>query len=243
MLIYPAIDLLGGRCVRLARGDFNAATEYSVSPIDVLKRYAEAGAEWAHIVDLDGARSGEPRQHALLAELARSGGLKVQVAGGVRAREDAASLLDAGAARVVVGSMAVKAPGAVASWLDEFGPDRIALALDVTAVDGAPYVAVKGWTEVAELTLWEALNAYPEGAVRHVLATNVAHDGVMTGPDLPLYGEFLKRFPKIALQASGGVRNIADITALKRAGAAGAIIGRALYEGALDLAEAVRAGA
>lgn len=243
MLIYPAIDLLRGRCARLLRGDFDQATEYSSSPAEMLARYAASGAEWVHIVDLDGAREGAPVQHALLKELARFASLKVQVAGGVRARDDVARLLDAGAARVVVGSKAVSDPAAVAAWITEFGADSIALALDVKIENGLPLVAVKGWTELAQASLCDALDAFPSGLVRHVLVTSIARDGAMEGPDLVLYETIVRDRRDLSLQASGGVRGLDDIAALKRAGVAGAVVGKALYEGALDLSEAVRAGA
>ena len=243
MLIYPAIDLMNGRCVRLSQGRFDDATVYDAPPEERLRDYAAAGAEWAHLVDLDGAKAGAPRQHALLRDLAARAPLKTQVAGGVRAREHIAGLLDAGADRVVVGSRAAEDPDAVCGWLAEFGGERVALAFDVRFADDQPRVALKGWRETSSLTLDEALARYDGADLRHVLVTNIARDGMMNGPDTDLYEKTAARKSSFALQASGGVRNIADITALKKSEAPAAIIGRALYEGALDLKEAIRAGA
>jgi len=243
VLIYPAIDLIDGACVRLRRGDFDNATVYEASPLETLSSYAGAGAEWVHIVDLDGAKAGAPRQYELIGALARETSLKIQAAGGVRSRDDAARLIESGASRVVIGSLAAKSPDAVLSILNEFGPERVTLAFDVRVIDGEPRVAVSGWRETSSLTLLEAMNKYPSGSALHILVTNVDHDGVMAGPDLALYEMIAAERPDLKLQGSGGVRDIADILALKRARADGAIVGRALYEGSIDLTGAIRAGA
>lgn len=243
MLIYPAMDLIGGRVVRLLRGDFDAKTEYDVDPSQTLADFAGAGASWAHVVDLDGAKAGAPRQHELIGALAKQSKLNIQAAGGVRELAHVRDLLKAGAARVVIGSLAVSEPKTVSRWLEDLGEDRIALALDVRVEKQTPFVTVKGWTETTATTLWDALDAYPRGSLRHVLVTNVARDGAMDGPDLNLISDINQRRPDLAVQASGGVRAIADVRAAASAGAAGAVIGRALYEGALDLREAINAGA
>jgi phosphoribosylformimino-5-aminoimidazole carboxamide ribotide isomerase len=243
MLIYPAVDLIGGRVVRLMKGAFDDATVYDLAPAQALAGFAEAGAQWAHVVDLDGAKAGAPRQHALIATLARETELRLQAAGGVRTREQVQALLAGGAARVVVGSLAASEPATVRGWLTELGPDALTLAFDVRFVGDAPLVAVKGWSETTDLTLWDLLQHYPEGALRHVLVTNVARDGAMAGPDVELTAAIVAQRPDLAVQASGGVRSAADVEALKAAGADGVIVGRALYEGALHLGEAIRAGA
>ncbi len=243
MLIYPAIDLIGGRCVRLLQGAFDKATFYDVAPADALAAYDAAGAAWAHLVDLDGAKEGAPRQHDLLHDLARRSSLRLQLAGGVRRREDVAGLLHAGAARVVVGSRAVEDPQGVSAWIEEFGADRLTVAFDVRLTEKGPYVAFKGWRETSSLSLFEALDRFPPGAVRHVMITNIARDGALNGPDVKLYETVLRARPDIALQASGGVRDLDDIHTLDKAGAAGAIVGRALFEKRIDLEEAIRAGA
>jgi len=240
MLIYPAVDLIGGRVVRLMRGDFDDATVYELAPAEALAGFADAGASWAHVVDLDGAKAGAPRQHELIGALAKQvAPLNIQAAGGVRTREQIEALLDAGVARVVVGSLAVTDPARVKSWLDDLGPDRLTLAFDVRFVGDDPLVAVRGWEETSDVSLWDALKHYPAGALRHVLVTNVNRDGAMQGPDAELTAAVADNRTDLAVQASGGVRSIGDLKTLASARAAGAIVGRALYEGALDLKEAI----
>jgi phosphoribosylformimino-5-aminoimidazole carboxamide ribotide isomerase len=242
MLIYPALDLMGSRVVRLRKGRFDDATVYDSDPAARLASYATAGATWAHIVDLDGARAGQPQQHELIGCLAGAHAIRIQAGGGVREREHIASLLTRGASRVVIGSVAVQQSANVRNWLAEFGMERICLALDVNARDGTRLVAVKGWTELSELSLRDALALYPPGTARHVLVTDVSRDGMMRGPDCELIRSIAAARPDLDIQASGGIASLADLARLKAAGAAGAIVGRALFEGAFGLEEALHAG-
>jgi phosphoribosylformimino-5-aminoimidazole carboxamide ribotide isomerase len=243
VILYPAVDLIQGRVVRLMKGAFEQATVYEVKPEDALQSFADAGSSWAHIVDLDGAKTGMPQQHDLIAALAKASPLKIQAAGGVRTLDHVEALLNGGVDRVVIGSLAATDPDVVRTWLHELGPDRLTLAFDVRFVGDLPFIAVKGWVETSDVTLWDILKRYPEGGLRHVMVTNVARDGAMAGPDTELTAAIVSRRPDLAVQASGGVRSVEDLKALKAAKADGAIVGRALYEGALDLAEAVRASA
>lgn len=239
MIVYPAIDLKAGVCVRLMHGRFDQVTRYDENPAARLAGFALSGATWAHIVDLDGAEAGRAMQHGLIGELAKSVDIRIQSGGGVRSDDDIRALLAAGVDRVVVGSLAISRPEAVAGWLELFGPERITLALDVKA-DGDRYVpALKGWTEAAEVDLWTALDRYPPGTVRHVLVTDVSRDGALTGPNLDLLAEILRRRPDLALQASGGVATRDDLTAAKAIGCDGIIVGRALYEARFTVAEAL----
>jgi len=235
MILYPAMDLMGGRVVRLAQGRFDDATTYSAHPTEALAAFAAAGAAWAHVVDLDGARAGAPVQHDLIARLAADAPLNLQVAGGIRTRDHIARLLDAGAARVVVGSLAVKEPPRVQGFLREFA-DRITLSLDVRLIDGTPEVATAGWTEDSGRTLWDIAALYPEA--RHLLLTDIGRDGMLQGPNFALLEEAAARLPHLAIQASGGVSSLEDLTRLRTAGA---IVGKALWEGRIDLAEALHA--
>ena len=237
MIVYPAMDLMGGRCVRLAQGRFDEATVYAGDPAEALAGFAAAGAEWAHVVDLDGARAGRPVQHDLVASLAGRAPLKLQVAGGFRDAVSVAAALAAGASRVVIGSLAVRDPAAVRAVLAAHGADRIALALDVNVVDGAPLVATAGWTQSSDRTLYDVAADIPQA--RHMLVTDISRDGMMRGPNLSLMREIASRLPHVRLQASGGVAGIADLAALAGTGADGAIVGRALWEGRVDLAEAL----
>jgi phosphoribosylformimino-5-aminoimidazole carboxamide ribotide isomerase len=236
MIVYPAIDLMGGRVVRLAQGRFDQVTTYAAHPADALRDFAAAGAQWVHIVDLDGARAGAPRQHDLLAELAAAAPLSLQVAGGVRTRDQVAQLLDAGAGRVVVGSLAVSSPEMVVSLLVEFGPDRITIALDVNLKEGMPLVATHGWSQDSSLTLWNIADMY-DG--QHLLVTDISRDGMLTGPNLDLIHQCSQALPGWQVQASGGVADARHLRQLRDAGAAGAIVGKALWEGRFTLAEAL----
>ncbi len=238
MLILPAIDLRGGRVVRLLRGRFDAETAYGDDPLAQAGAFAAAGARWLHVVDLDGARDGAARQTAAIAALAEVAGLRVQAGGGVRGVADVETLLGAGVARVVVGSLAAYRPELVRDWITGFGAERITVALDIELVGGEPIVLARGWQERAGVTLWEALDALGPD-VAHLLVTDVATDGAMTGPNLDLARSVMARRPDVVFQASGGVASLADIAALRAAGVPAAIVGRALYEGAFTLAEAL----
>ncbi|MCY7280482.1 MAG: 1-(5-phosphoribosyl)-5-((5-phosphoribosylamino)methylideneamino)imidazole-4-carboxamide isomerase [Sphingomonas bacterium] len=238
MILLPAIDLIGGRCVRLAQGDFAREKSYSDDPAAALAAFAAGGADETHLVDLDGARAGAPRQHDLFASLARTTGLKLQVAGGFRTAGQVATVLDAGVERVVIGSLALIDPDAFAALLDLFGPDRLTLALDVRLDGGAAMVASHGWEVVSGQTLSDVLGQFP--AVRHLLVTDIARDGMLSGPNVDLMMSILNEYPFVELQASGGVATLADLPALAATGAARAIVGKAIWERRFTVAEGVR---
>lgn len=233
MILYPAMDLMGGKVVRLRQGRFDDATSYTDDPAQALRTFAEAGAEWTHIVDLDGARAGEPMQHELVAKLAAATPLKLQVAGGFRNREQITRMFDAGVERVVIGSLAVKQPETVAGFLSEFGAERITLSLDVR-VFGTPMVAVSGWTEDSGRSLWDIAALYPQAV--HLLLTDIGLDGMLEGPNFALYEEAGRRLPHLRIQASGGVSSLTD---LDRLDTDGAIVGKALWEGRVRLEDAL----
>ena len=241
MIIYPAIDLKDGVCVRLMHGRFDQVTRYDEDPAERLALFAIEGAAWVHVVDLDGAEAGRAVQHTRIGELAGAVDVCIQSGGGVRSAEDVERLLDAGVTRVVVGSLAVTRPDEVADWLGRFGPGRLTLAFDVRLADGVPTPALKGWTEAAATDLWAALDRYPEGTLEHVLVTDVGRDGALTGPNIELLTQVMARRPDLKVQASGGVSSLADLVALKAAGCHGAIVGRAIYEGRFSAADAMRA--
>jgi len=238
MLILPAIDLREGACVRLLQGRFDAVTDYG-DPFAQVRQFADAGATWAHIVDLDGARLGHPVQHELIARLAKETGLNVQCGGGVRRREDIEALLEAGVARVVIGSVAVRKPAEARDWINALGPERICVALDVRASGEGWRVAADGWAADGGKTLEEVLDVFAAGELRHALVTDIARDGALSGPNLDLMRAFRVLRPEITLQASGGVSTLADLAALKSAGASAAIVGRALYEKRFSLEDAL----
>lgn len=235
MRLIPSLDLRGGLCVRLLRGDFGAETRYDIDPKQLVARYRSLGARLMHLVDLDGARDGALGNRALLGELARSAGMALQVGGGIRSRAVVEDLLGAGVDRVIVGSAAVESPAEVASWLRAFGGERVGLALDVRLDDaGVPRVQTRGWTQATATSLWDALAGYQDAGLRHVLCTDIARDGALEGPNLALYAECVRRHPALAWQASGGVRDAADLAALAATGVAAAVSGKALLEGRVD---------
>ncbi len=238
MLLIPAIDLRQGRCVRLLQGDFGAETRYELAPAELLSRYRALGASWLHVVDLDGAKDGTRANHSIIGMLAAQEAVKVQVGGGVRSAAAIDDLLGQGVSRLVIGSVAVERPAEVADWLVRYGPDRICLAFDVRVdASGIPRVHTRGWTEGTAISLWDAVARYPRDTLRHVLCTDIARDGALTGPNVDLYRQAVDRFPKLSWQASGGVRNASDLTALARTGVAGAVSGKALLEGRITSEE------
>ena len=193
-----------------------------------------------HLVDLDAAKAGGYTLAPLLAGIARDTGLRVQTGGGVRGRDDVARILDAGAARVVVGSLAVREPETVIAWLAEFGGERITVALDTRQDEaGVWQLPVHGWTENAGASLDALLPRYVDVGLRHLLCTDIARDGMLSGPNLDLYAHLRALAPGVAVQASGGVRDAADVRDAREAGCAGAVLGRALLEGRLRLADAL----
>ena len=238
MRLIPAIDLRAGYCVRLLHGDFEAETRYPTDPHALLSKYCEVGADWLHIVDLDGARDGSGGNRAIIVELAARKAVNLQVGGGLRNTAALAQMLDAGVARAVVGSAAISQVEQVQAWLAHFGAERLTLAFDVSIDDsGVPKVMTHGWQRQSEYSLWHALDNYSASTPKHVLCTDVGRDGALTGPNVELYREAVRRYPQIEWQASGGIRNAHDLHALSEAGAAAAISGKALLENLIPIEE------
>jgi phosphoribosylformimino-5-aminoimidazole carboxamide ribotide isomerase len=238
--VIPAIDLRGGHVVRLKQGDYAQQTTYADDPRALAQRYADAGARWLHLVDLDGARSGTLDNLAVIEAIAGSG-LLVQAGGGVRGEGDLCRLFDAGVTRVVVGSVAIRDPGRVAGWLRDYGADRLTLALDTRRADGRWTLPSAGWTETEAGTLDELAPWYAAQGARHLLCTDIDRDGMLAGFNLDLYRHLAGTVPSLAVQASGGVRSLEDIRAAREAGARGVILGRALLEGRFTVQEALAA--
>ena len=231
MLLIPAIDLRHGRCVRLYQGDFGAETRYEHEPHELLLRYRGLGASWLHVVDLDGAQNGVLANRSLIVALASQRAVRLQVGGGVRSAAAIDDLLRVGVERVVVGSAAVERPDEVADWIARFGSERICLAFDVRIdANGQPLVRTRGWTESTAVTLWDAIARYSAGSIKHVLCTDIERDGALSGPSIELYKTATRRFPGLGWQASGGVRDAADLKALAACGVAAAVSGKALLE-------------
>ncbi len=239
-IAYPAIDVREGRVVRLQQGDYARETRYPHDPLAVAMRYADAGARWLHLVDLDAARAGGYTLAPLLRRIADDGRLQVQTGGGVRDEAAVAAMLEQGAARVVIGSLAVRDPALVEGWLQRYGAARITIALDTRQDDaGVWQLPIHGWTESAELDLDACLRRYRDAGAQHLLCTDIARDGMMRGPNLELYRMIVARDDGFQLQASGGVRDVADIKAARDAGCAGAVLGRSLLEGGMTIEDAL----
>ena len=227
MIIYPAIDLIDGAVVRLYKGDFDQLTTYSTNPVLVAQSYADEGAIWLHLVDLDGAKNPKNRQVNLIRKIIESTGLQVQTGGGIRSFNDVKMLIDAGASRVVIGSLAVHDPELTKQILTAFGPEHICLAADVIWQSDGFYIAVSGWQEASSLGLFSFIKTYRDSGVRHVLCTDIDLDGTLNGCNRDLYQAVKQKFPDLQLQASGGVSVLDDLVELP---ADGVIIGKALYE-------------
>jgi phosphoribosylformimino-5-aminoimidazole carboxamide ribotide isomerase len=235
--LLPAIDLRGGRVVRLRQGDFGRETAYSDDPVSVAETFVDGGAQWLHVVDLDGARDGRPAHAEVIGRLIAAVGdrVAVEVAGGLRTSEAVAEVLEAGAARAVVGTAALRDRDFAADLVRRHGDDRIAVAIDVR--DGM--VVDQGW--VAGSTggpVSEAIEALVDGGVHWLEVTAVARDGTLEGPDLDLLTIAVME-PRACVIASGGISSTGDLLAVRRLGCAGAIVGRALYDGTLDLTAAL----
>jgi phosphoribosylformimino-5-aminoimidazole carboxamide ribotide isomerase len=238
MRLIPAIDLKDGHCVRLLKGDFESETRYATTAEALLARYRDFGADWVHIVDLDGARDGNHGNRAIIAGLAAQNAVKLQVGGGLRNTAAVAQMLNLGASRVVIGSAALIKAEQVRTWLRYFGPDNLAIAFDVRLDgSGTPCVATHGWRQQSTLSLWDAVAGFVGSELRHVLCTDVSRDGALSGPNIELYTEAVRRYPNIAWQASGGIRDSRDLEALAACGATAAISGKALLEELIPIEE------
>lgn len=240
MNIYPAIDLKSGQCVRLYQGQYDQITLYNDDPINLAKSFAEQGATWLHVVDLDGAKNGESIHLDLILKIKKESGLHIQTGGGIRTKLEINKMLQNGIDRIILGSIAVTKPDEVKSWLNVFGEEQIALALDVK-IDKAmnPILAIHGWQTTSHLTLWKLLDDYQDSLLKHVLCTDIARDGTLMGCNIDLYKECLKKYPSLCFQASGGIHNLSDLRALSSIAISSVVIGKALYENKFSLRNAL----
>ena len=235
MIILPAIDLIGGRCVRLRQGDYNQATVFDEDPVAVARRFEAAGAKWLHVVDLDGAREGEPKNLATIHAIVGAVRMSVEMGGGIRTTAAAQGLLDLGLARVILGTRAAREPEWLAEVATKF-PGRVALGLD--ARNGR--VAVEGWREETARTASDLVASVAGLPLAAIIYTDIARDGMMSGPNVEATAVLAKASP-FPVIASGGVTTVDDIRRLTKVGVAGAIIGRSLYEGKITLEAALAA--
>lgn len=236
MKIFPAIDLFGGQAVRLYKGDYDQMTVYDPEPLNTVRKFEAAGASNLHLVDLEGAKTGQTTNLPTIEKLAKSTGLFIEVGGGIRNMDTVRRYLDAGASRVILGTAAVTDPDFTAQAVAQYG-EKIAVGADLK--DGK--VAIKGWLETSQDT-WEVFFEKMQAlGIKTIICTDISKDGAMQGTNRALYKELTQRF-SMDIIASGGVSSLEDIRALKAAGVHGAIIGKAYYTGAIDLAQAIRLG-
>lgn len=235
--IYPAIDLRDGKCVRLFQGDYAKETIYGDSPVDMAKKFVEAGAQWIHMVDLDGAKDGVRINDQVVIEAAKLG-VKVQVGGGIRTREDIQHYLSNGVARVIIGSLAIRNPELAVSFIEEFSADRIVIGID--AKNGM--AATEGWIETSGQAATEVANYFASKGAKHFIYTDIATDGTLAGPNIKA-NQALVEAAGAQVIVSGGIGSLEDIRNVKQASSdsniAGVIIGKALYENRFTLEEAL----
>ncbi|MCL1140396.1 1-(5-phosphoribosyl)-5-[(5-phosphoribosylamino)methylideneamino]imidazole-4-carboxamide isomerase [Shewanella pneumatophori] len=239
-MIIPAIDLIDGQVVRLYQGDYAQQTTFNLSPYEQLKSYQAQGAKLLHIVDLTGAKDPTQRQTDLIAKLVNRLDTPIQVGGGIRTEAQLNELLEIGVSRVVIGSLAVKEPTLVKSWFEKYGADAICLALDVNINEqGEKIVAVSGWQSGGGKTLESLVEEFSTVGLKHALVTDISRDGTLQGANTQLYQEIAECYPNILWQASGGIASLDDVNAVKRSGASGIIIGKALLINQFDVEEAI----
>lgn len=227
----PAIDIIGGQCVRLTQGDYAQQKTYNEDPLEVARMFEDSGLRHLHLVDLDGARVGHVVNAKVLETIAQHTSLTVDFGGGLRTAEDIATALNAGAAQVNIGSAAVKQRELFLTWLKEFGPQRIILSADVR--DGL--VAVSGWQEGTAVNVFDLIEDYRQHGLRYVVCTDISKDGLLQGSSIALYEGLMARFPDLRIVASGGVTDMTELHRLREIGMDGAIIGKALYEQRISL--------
>lgn len=235
MIIFPATDIIDGKVVRLLKGDYGKKTVYDITPLDAAREFKSCGAEYLHAVDLDGAKSGKCDNIDVIRLLAEKSDLKVEIGGGIRSEESVKKYIDAGVWRVILGTAAVKDPEFLKRTVDKY-KEKIAVGADIK--DG--FVATDGWMEKSSITCFDFFEKMEQIGVKTIICTDISKDGAMQGTNHELYGELMNRF-KIDITASGGVSSIDDVKRLKKSGIYGAIIGKALYNGAVDLKEAISA--
>ena len=234
--IIPAIDLIDGKCVRLSQGDFTDRKIYHENPLDAAKLFADSGLKRLHIVDLDGAKSGKITNLRILEAIAAKTNLTIDFGGGIKTGEDIESVFSAGAKMASIGSVAVKNAAKFFEWINKYGSERILLGADVKGGK----LAINGWQTATELEILPFLENYYERGVTQVFCTDISKDGLLQGTSNELYRQILTRLPRLKLIASGGVSSIKDISKLEKIGCAGVIVGKALYEGRIDLKDLVR---
>jgi len=233
MRIIPAIDIIEGKCVRLSKGDYATKKVYNEDPLEVAKQFEGAGISFLHLVDLDGARSKHIVNYKVLEQIASKTDLSIDFGGGLKSDHDLRIAFESGAAQITGGSIAVSEPKTFLSWLETYGPDRIILGAD--ARDGK--IAVSGWEKESEFNLIPFIKDYLQKGVRYVISTDIDKDGMLEGPSTDLYRSILTELPDVKLIASGGISEFDELPKLAEIGCEGTIIGKAIYENRISLAQ------
>ena len=224
--IIPAIDIIGGKCVRLTRGDYEQKKVYNEHPVDVAKEFEDAGLKRLHLVDLDGAKAGDVKNWKSLEQVASKTKMIIDFSGGISTKKNVRICFDSGASFAAVGSIAVKDEKTLTEWLLEFGVQKFIIGADVKDEK----LAIKGWTESTEMTVFELIENYKTKGVKQFFCTDINKDGLLLGTGIELYKKILNQHPSIDLIASGGVSSVDDLFQLREAGCSGAIVGKAFYE-------------
>ncbi len=233
MYIIPAIDIIDGKCVRLTQGDYGQKKEYHNSPLEMAKRFEDAGIKRLHLVDLDGAKAKKIINKEVLQSIAAETSLQVDFGGGVQSNEDIALAFELGAHQLTGGSIAIKNPEMFESWIVQYGGEKIILGADTKDRK----IAISGWEETTSVDLIDFIKAYHAKGISYVICTDVAKDGLLQGPSVELYRDIMAEIPGIKLIASGGVSSVKDLEELQKTGVYGTIVGKAYYEGRISLEE------
>ncbi|TXK51923.1 1-(5-phosphoribosyl)-5-[(5-phosphoribosylamino)methylideneamino]imidazole-4-carboxamide isomerase [Pontibacter qinzhouensis] len=236
MEIIPAIDLIGGQCVRLTEGDFAQQTTYDSNPLEVAKRFEAHGIKRLHLVDLDGARARKPVNLHVLETIAANTSLSIDFGGGLQSEEALTQAFNAGASQITAGSIAVREPETVKNWLQQHGPDKIIVGADFKGAN----IAISAWTEESDYALQDFISDYVQTGAKLFICTDVSKDGKLQGPSTETYRHLKQTLPAAAIIASGGVTTVADLEELQEIGVYGAIIGKAIYEGTITLKDLER---
>jgi phosphoribosylformimino-5-aminoimidazole carboxamide ribotide isomerase len=233
MEIIPAIDIIEGKCVRLTHGDYSQKKIYNEHPLEVARQFEDAGLQRLHLVDLDGAKEGKVKNWKVLEIIAGKTSMVVDFGGGIKAEKDVQIVFDSGAALATVGSMAVKEKETFVQWLQKFGAYKFLLGADVKK----ERLTISGWTEQTEIWIYDFIEDYMQQGIKQIFCTDVAKDGALEGPSTELYKNIIEKFPELHFIASGGVSSMDDVYALQDIGCKGVIIGKAIYEGRVELAD------
>lgn len=236
MTIIPAIDIIGGKCVRLTKGDYNQVTVYDEKPVEVAKKFEDTGLRRLHLVDLDGAKAGNVKNWKVLESIAGQTNLTIDFSGGISSQKDVEISFNSGATYAATGSLAVKNEEELSRWTLIFGPEKFIVGADVKEEK----IAIRGWTETTDISVLDLIDKYKTKGIRQFFCTDISKDGALAGPSTILYKKIMNEHPSINLIASGGITTVADLEELRETGCDGAIVGKAIYENRISLKELTR---